>query len=136
MVQNVTPKSGYRLVYRVERSKDKSHKSDYFNKTRGNPKNGKRSWRKLPNPLYDGISNFNDKFVCGTKDLNQLALWWIIPKVANPNKIRVLAVPENEVFEGKTQVIFKRQKAKVVGKVNPDNSLTIYKYGKKFINEC
>jgi hypothetical protein len=135
MVQNVTPKNGYRLVYRVEKSSSEPHHTSGDFNAFGNKSIGKKSWMNLPNPFKDGIKEFNNKFVCGANSVEQLSLWWVISKVSKPNKVRVLAVPEGDVLEGKKQVVFKRNKAKVIGKVNPDKSITIYKYGKNFVNE-
>lgn len=110
----------YVLVYRCESISNRFEGGNRFTAS---------EWFYKPTPTQDGIDyNIiqtkykNDKWYCGCSDLKQFFKWWPKSKLKHNkkhnNRVVILRVPKDDVTYGKTQVIFKRHKAKIVGHVN------------------
>lgn len=84
-------------------------------------------WYRLPCPEQDGIQRIEDHENCGCISKRQLNIWWRPQdywKIHNAGmRIRVLEVPAHLVKKGKTQVVFPRDAAKIIGEYTASNRL-------------
>jgi hypothetical protein len=84
-------------------------------------------WNNLPSPTYDGIRNFgiyyNIREVCGAQSIELFHKWWPVSKINQVHKlggsIVILSIPKKNVRTGFTQCVFDRNKARIVGYMDP-----------------
>lgn len=83
-------------------------------------------WGRLPNPKEDGIKGFESgKHFCAVKTKKQLNTWWPKEKFKEHGKpdtghIVILEIDPFYVLEGgKHQVVIERNKATIIGTVDP-----------------
>jgi len=108
------------LVYRIE-TKGSRHEGRGWSCTSKYTSH----WCNLPNPYDDQPDGYDEKFklkdrVCGADSLEQFHTWWKehhIPAIKKRRKARVaiLEIHSKHVTKLKTQVVFDRNKARIVG---------------------
>lgn len=109
------------LVLRVE------EKGNRFNGRSFHTRVAEKAWSRLPTPAMDGINTWiaeakftNGKWYCATKDIKQFKIWWKLSKInkLKHDRVAILDVPDNRVYEGGYQVIIDRHKARIVGTID------------------